>query len=222
MSRLLSISAFLSIAAAGILIVILMVALRAGVTQQKFETISSLASYTSTLLAARQPILATLTFDNLFILTYVGAIAFAMAGLRTAGNGWIAAAAAVGMVATGLLDYGENLHFLTMYAGLDAGIDLTSAELSQRMWASLMKWHIAYAAMFAAGFVIPVRGPVSFVLVWSLRIVLPVIGVLVYTGPVEIRPLLGMARYVLMLSGFLMMAVVFSNEAAHAKTGSMS
>ncbi|MEQ1755270.1 MAG: hypothetical protein ABL973_14185 [Micropepsaceae bacterium] len=217
MSRLLTISAFLAVATTGILTVMLMIALRSGVTQQKFETISALADYTSAFLAARQPILTTLTFDNLFILAYTGTIAIAMAGLRTAENRWIAGAAAVGIVAAGLLDYAENLHFLTMYAGLDAGMDITSGELAQRMWASLMKWHIGYAAMFAAGFVIPVRGPVSFVLVWSLRIVLPVVGVLVYTGPQDMRPLFGLARYVLMLVGFVMMAIVFSNEAARAR-----
>lgn len=217
MSRLLSISAFLAVATTGILSVLLIIALRAGVTQQKFETVSALATYTSAFLAARQPMLATLTFDNLFILAYTSTIAIAMAALRTPENSWIAGAAALGMVAVGLLDYAENLHFLTMYAGLDAGIDITSAELSQRMWASLMKWHIGYAAMFAAGFVIPVRGPVSFLLVWSLRVVLPVVGVLVYTSPEEMRPLFGLARYVLMLVGFVMMAIVFSNEAARVK-----
>jgi hypothetical protein len=217
MQRLLSVASFLSVSAAGILTVMLLVALKAGVTQQKFETLHAMAEYTSAFIAARETMFTTLSFDNLFVLAYVGAITFGMAGLRTAENAWIAGAAATGMVATGLLDYAENLHFLTMYAGLDAGISPTSGEVAQRMWGSMMKWHIAYASLFAAGFVIPVRGPVSFLLVWSLRIVLPVVGVLVYTGPAELQPMLGLARYVLMLSGFAMFALVFSNEAARGK-----
>lgn len=213
MSRLLGVASYLAVTAAGILAIMLMIALESGVTQQKFETVWSLARYTEQFIAARQPLMLTLTFDNLFVLAYTGAIGLAMVGLRNAENGWLAALAAAGMVTTGLLDYAENLHFLTMYANLDAGVAVSDGEVAQRMWSSLMKWHIAYAAMFVASFVVPVRGLLSFILVWSMRVVLPVVGVLVYTGPEEIRPLLGLARYVLMFTGFVMMALVFSSEA---------
>jgi len=214
MSRLLGLASYLAVTAAGILAIMLMIALESGVTQQKFETVWSLARYTEQFIAARQPLLLTLTFDNLFVLAYAGAVGLAMAGLRNAENGWLAALAAAGMLTTGLLDYAENLHFLTMYANLDAGVAISDGEVAQRMWSSLMKWHIAYAAMFVASFVVPVRGLLSFILVWSMRVVLPVVGVLVYTGPEEMRPLLGFARYVLMFSGFVLMALVFSSEAA--------
>jgi hypothetical protein len=214
MSRLLGLASYLAVTAAGILAIMLMIALESGVTQQRFETVWSLARYTEQFIAARQPMLLTLTFDNLFILAYAGAIGLAMAGLRNGENGWLALIAAAGMVTTGLLDYAENLHFLTMYANLDAGVAISDGEVAQRMWWSLMKWHIAYAAMFVASFVVPVRGLLSFILVWSMRVVLPVVGVLVYTAPEEMRPLLGLARYVLMFSGFVMMALVFSSEAA--------
>jgi len=214
MSRLLGLASYLAVTAAGILAIMLMIALESGVTQQKFETVWSLARYTEQFIAARQPLMLTLTFDNLFVLAYTGAIGLAMVGLRNAENGWLAALAAVGMVTTGLLDYAENLHFLTMYANLDAGVAISDGEVAQRMWSSLMKWHIAYAAMFVASFVVPVRGLLSFILVWSMRVLLPVVGVLVYTGPEEVRPLLALVRYALMFGGFVMMALVFSSEAA--------
>lgn len=217
MSRLLGVASYLAVTAAGLLAIMLMIALESGVTQQKFETVWSLARYTEQFIAARQPLMLTLTFDNLFVLAYTGAIGLAMVGLRNAENGWLVALAGVGMVTTGLLDYAENLHFLTMYANLDAGVAVSDGEVAQRMWSSLMKWHIAYAAMFVASFVVPVRGLLSFILVWSMRVVLPVVGVLVYTGPEEMRPLLGLARYVLMFTGFVMMALVFSSEAARQK-----
>jgi hypothetical protein len=214
MSRLLGLASYLAVTAAGILSIMLMIALESGVTQQKFETVWSLARYTEQFIAARQPLMLTLTFDNLFVLAYTGAIGLAMVGLRNAENGWLAALAAVGMVTTGLLDYAENLHFLTMYANLDAGVAVSDGEVAQRMWSSLMKWHIAYAAMFVASFVVPVRGLLSFILVWSMRVVLPVVGVLVYSGPEDMRPLLALVRYALMFGGFVMMALVFSSEAA--------
>jgi hypothetical protein len=216
MRYLLTAAAYLSVAAAGILVVMLLIALEAGVTQQRFEHLFAPADYEAAFAAARKPMLATLTFDNLFILAYAGAIALGLTAMRTPANGWIAAAAAAGIVAAGLLDYGENLRFVVMYAEIDSGIGLNAQNLSAQMWASLMKWHIAYAAMFAASFVIPVRGPVSFVLVWSLRVVLPVVGVLVYVGPPEWRAALSLARYALMLAGFMLFAAVFANEARRA------
>jgi hypothetical protein len=213
MSRLLGAASYLSVVAAGLLAVMLFIALESGVTQQKFEIAQALGTYTRELLAARAAIVWTLTFDNVFVLAYTGAIGLAMAGLRNEANAWVAAVAGAGILAAGLLDYAENLHFLTMYASLDAGAALDEAGIAYRMWSSLMKWHIAYGAMFAASFVIPVRGVISFVLVWSMRVVLPVVGVLVYTAPESVVPLFGLGRYVLMLAGFLMMALVFGGEA---------
>ncbi|MCE9523422.1 MAG: hypothetical protein K8S25_13445, partial [Alphaproteobacteria bacterium] len=160
MRRLLIIAGLLSLVAAGILLAMLAIALQSGVTQQKFEHLFALAEYTEALANARAPMFSTLAFDNLFILAYAGAIGIGMTALRSPETSWLAAVAAVGIVAAGLLDYAENLHFLTMYAGLDAGISPTAGEVAGRMWASLMKWHIVYGSMFAASFVVPVRGVV--------------------------------------------------------------
>jgi hypothetical protein len=53
-----------------------------------------------------------------------------------------------------------------------------------------------------------------------MRVVLPVVGVLHYTTPEAYHAMLGLARYVLMLAGFLLMALVFSSEAQRlAKSG---
>lgn len=201
----------LSVAAAGLLAIMLTVAVQAGgVTQQKFETFSALDVYTTAFAAAKPVILQTLIFDNLFIIAYVGALVIGLAALSTAETRVAAGLAIGGAVTLGLLDYAENLHFITMYARLDAGQALTADELGWRMWASLMKWHIAYLSLALASFVIPVRGLVSFVLVWSLRVVLPVIGVPIYAGPEAWRPMLEIARYGAMLSGFVLFALVFA------------
>ncbi|MFN9543273.1 MAG: hypothetical protein ACK59B_08805, partial [Alphaproteobacteria bacterium] len=89
MVRLLGIASYLAVLAAGILGAMLVVALDAGVTQQRFETVIAVASFSAQFAEARQPMMVTLSFDNLFILAYVGAICLAMAGLRTIETAWI-------------------------------------------------------------------------------------------------------------------------------------
>jgi hypothetical protein len=211
MTRILSFASGMAVAAAGLLTVMLIVAVQSGgVTQQKFELVVPLDAFTAAFIAAKPVILHTLIFDNLFIITYVGALSLGLWAVATAETRLAAGLAIGGLILAGILDYAENLHFIVMYARLDAGFALTADEIGWRMWASALKWHLAYFGLAMASFVIPVRGLVSLILVWSLRIVLPVVGVLIYAGPEAWRPLMGLARYVLMLSGFLMIAVVFA------------
>lgn len=211
MTRMGQAAAGLAVAAAGLLSVMLIVTIQSGgVTQQRFELVMPLDVYTASFSAAKDVILHTLIFDNLFVIAYVGAIVLGMSALATPETKAAAAMAIAGIVCTGILDYAENLHFITMYARLDAGQALTADEIGWRMWASAIKWHIAYAGLAMASFVIPVRGLVSLILVWSLRVVLPVVGVLIYAGPDAWRPILGIARYGAMLSGFVLFAMVFA------------
>jgi hypothetical protein len=213
MSKMGEAAAGLSIAAAGLLTIMLVIAVQSGgVTQQKFELFAAPELFAATFVAAKGVILHTLIFDNLFVIAYVGALALGLAAISTAETRVAAGLAIGGIVSAGLLDYAENLHFIVMYARLDVGHVLSADELGWRMWASMMKWHIAYASLVLASFVIPARGIVSFVLVWSLRLVLPVVGVSIYAGPEAWRPALGIARYGAMLSGFVLFAIVFAGS----------
>jgi hypothetical protein len=213
MDRMRVYAAGLSVAAAGLLANMLVIAVQSGgVTQQKFELFAAPETYTAAFAAAKPVILHTLIFDNLFVIAYVGALALGLAALATAETRVAAGLAIAGIVAAGLLDYAENLHFIVMYARLDAGQGLTADELGWRMWASALKWHIAYAALALASFVIPARGIAGLVLVWSLRLVLPAVGVLIYAGPEAWRPALGLARYGAMLSGFILLTFVFAAD----------
>lgn len=216
-------AAGLSVAAAGLLAIMLIVAVQAGgTTQQRFELVMPLEVYTASFAAAKGVILHTLIFDNLFIIAYVGALALGLSALSTPDTRVAAGLAIGGIVSVGLLDYAENLHFIVMYARLDAGQTLGADEIGWRMWASAMKWHIGYASLALASFVVPARGLVSLVLVWSLRVVLPVVGVLIYAGPEGWRPMLGIARYGAMLSGFILFAMVFASNADSAQSGRTS
>jgi hypothetical protein len=202
-----------SVAAAGLLTVMLAIAIQSGgVTQQRFELFAAPEAYMAAFSAVEPVILHTLIFDNLFIIAYVSALALGLSALTTPETRVPAGLAIAGIAGLGVLDYAENLHFITMYARLNSGQALSADEIGWRMWASMMKWHLGYLSLALASFVIPVRGAASFVLVWSLRVVLPVVGVLIYAGPEAWRPMLGIARYGAMLSGFILFAMVFAGE----------
>jgi hypothetical protein len=204
----------LSAAAAGLLVVMLAIAIQSGgVTQQRFELYAPLDAYSAAFAAAKPTILHTLIFDNLFVIAYTGALSLGFWTLATRETRLAAGFAVAGIAAAGLLDYAENLHFIVMYARLDSGALLTAEELGWRMWASMLKWHLVYAGLAIGSFAIPVRGLVSLCLVWSLRVILPVAGVLIYAGPPEWHAMLGIVRYALMLAGFAMFAVVFAANA---------
>jgi hypothetical protein len=187
-----------------------------GVTQQKFEAIAPLDQYQRMFLAAQPVLVPTIAIDNLFIIAYVSALALGLGALIQPPTRLAGGLAIGGMVLVGLLDYAENLHFLTMYAALGAGAGFSVEDVSGQMWASLMKWHIAYFALFCASFVVRAEGVISFSLVWSLRVVLPVIGVAAATAPEAAQAGLLIARYGLMLAGFALFSLVFWTSATEA------
>lgn len=203
---LLQAAAACALAAALALLAMLAVALaHGGITQQHFEEARPALVFAAELLAARGPLTLTIAIDNVFVLFYVGALALAAWGLR--GGALVPAGLVVaGATALGLLDLAENLDFLRMYAVLDMGGTLTSAEITGRMAASLFKWHVAYLTLFLFGFVIPLRGAVSLLLKLSLWLLLPAIGALLIAGPPDWRPAAALARYAGMLIGFLLIA----------------
>lgn len=220
MARTLTAAAALSLVAAILLLVMLGIAIQSGgITQQRFEHFMPLAEYQAQFLAAQSVITTTLIFDNLFLMAYTLAIAMSAGTLMQADTRVAGYLAIAGMLATGLLDLAENLNFLTFYATLSAGRALSEGAIAGQMWASMFKWHVAYGALLALSFVIPVNGTASAILVWSLRLVLPPVGVLIYAGPDALRPALSLARYALMLSGFVLLALVLLGHARRAEHG---
>lgn len=218
MARTLTAAAALSLVAAILLLVMLGIAIQSGgITQQRFEHIMPLAEYQAQFLAAQSVITTTLIFDNLFLMAYTLAIALGVGALIQPQTRVAGILAIAGMLATGFLDLAENLNFLTFYATLSAGGVLSQDAIAAQMWASMLKWHMAYGALLAVSFVIPVQGLASAVLVWSLRLILPPVGVLIYAGPDALRPALSLARYALMLSGFVLLALVLLGHARTAE-----
>ncbi|NWH07799.1 MAG: hypothetical protein HXY22_03975 [Alphaproteobacteria bacterium] len=214
-------SVLAGVAACFLVAMLTLAVMSGGVTQQKFETLSPITAYTLALANAKPAMSATLALDNLFIILYVASLAIGLSALGGPATRAATVLSVAGMVGVGLFDFAENLHFVTMYAQLDAGMAIAPDQVARQMWASLLKWHIAYFALFMASFVIAERGAglLGAILVWSLRLVLPVVGVLSYSAPDALQPLFFLARYGLMLSGFLLFAWVFAASAGATKGG---
>jgi hypothetical protein len=207
-------AATLCLVAALALLVMLWLALSSGgVTQQNFEAVRAPDLYAEAMRAGAGVLRVTLAFDLLFALCFTTALLFGAAGLARPETLFPAALACMGFIALGVLDWLEDIDFLTMMATLDAGGAIDAGWIAERATLSHMKWQIGASALFVMGFVIPPRGVEAWLLKLSLWFVLPVVVAGVFTLGEPWAELLSFVRYGLMLTGFALFALVFLGAA---------
>jgi len=180
-------------------------------SQERFEVFLDPAQYTAALNEAGRTLRLVLAVDDVYILTYVGALCFAALGFR-AENPAAALAAGLGAIALGGLDFWENM---TMGTSLDmamAGQTLDPARIAYQAAISAAKWHAAAATLVALTFAIPKERFFEILLVWATRLVFPAATALFVTGALDLRQLGLYAIYAGMLSGFVLLAIVTYNR----------
>lgn len=183
-------------------------------TQEQFEVISEPAQYAARMAATAPGLRAVLFIDTLFLLAYtvaIGAAAIAFcANSRPAA--WFAG---LGIVAVMLLDALENA---TMVQSLDI-VALTGSvgmeRIAYQATVSAMKWQAAAAALLAMSFVLPSATPVEKLLVWGVRLGLPVAVPLFVFDAFAMREWGGMLLLASMAAGFVLLAIVVRG---HART----
>ncbi|MDA1330539.1 MAG: hypothetical protein O3B43_05690 [Chloroflexi bacterium] len=201
LSRLIAISA---LGAAAMLAAMLAVSLlNGGATAQDFEVFQDPLSYTRDLLAAEGPLRAILTFDNLFLILYTAAfllIAQAAWGKKSA---LLTIAALGAILITTYLDMQENAELLTFLTLAKNSFGVSAEMLARRMTLSQVKFLSSYLSFFLFAFLLPSDTFLEWLLKWSLWVLAPLVGVLVYTYPSNFFSL---GRYLFMLSGLLLVA----------------
>jgi hypothetical protein len=183
-----------------------------GVTAQDFESFRAPAEYAAALLANEAPLRAILTLDDLFLIFYTATFAFiatASWGKRKKLLVWVGLAA---ILVTAYLDMQENSELLTFLAMAKSGAGISAEMLHSRAVLSQVKFLSSYLSFFLFAFVLPSDTFLEKLLRWSLWVVAPVVGVLVYTYPSNLWML---ARYVFMLVGLLILAWNYGLRAEH-------
>lgn len=212
-------ASWFSFAAGTLLITMLAISLKAGVTQQEFEFVKPAAVYRDGLLHFATPLRMILSFDNLFIVAYVLGTFFFCRVLREANSDGSLLNATLTMVITGgLLDLAENLHILAMLSGAEQGILPTDNQIVLQATCSAVKWHLAYAAFLVIGVAMRPRSGVEKMFAFSLIALQMPIGILVYTvSGKELSQVLQIARYANLLAGFFLIAWLTSRMSVRQK-----
>lgn len=181
--------------------------------QEQFETVSDLARYAALLAATGPGLRAVLFVDTLFLLAYTVAIAFA--DIAFCDNNRAAAwFAGLGIVAVMLLDAVENATMVQSLDLVETGGTITAERIANQALVSAIKWQAAAATLLAISFVLPNATMIEKLLVWGLRIGLPVAVPLFLTDAFGLRETGGLLLLVSMASGFVLLAIVLRRHVA--------
>ncbi|WP_075996759.1 hypothetical protein [Salaquimonas pukyongi] len=195
------------LAAIGLLLAATIVSLTSGASQEPFETIADAAAYASGLAKAETGLRTILFIDSLFIIAYVTAIGFAVAAFasRCRPAAWLGGLA---ILAVAILDMLENA---IMAQSLDMAVLGASITLERIAWQaslSAMKWQMAALALFSVSFILPDESLLERLLVWGLRLGLPLAVPLFVMDAFGLRQIAPAGLGLTMLGGFILLAVV--------------
>ncbi|MCF6303521.1 MAG: hypothetical protein L3J13_10070 [Devosiaceae bacterium] len=202
-------SAVLSVVALVLLVANSLVGLTAFpvTSQEQFEIIYALESYTRNLAAAEPTIRLILFLDSIFILAYVGAISFAAIGFANR-NKPVAWFCGLGILAVMGLDSWENILIVSSLDLVKAGEVINAQIMAQQMLISSFKWQFSAVTLFALSFLLPGKRLAEFLLVWGTRVGLAIAAPLFVFNPFELRPVGSLLILMSMSGGFILLAIV--------------
>lgn len=181
-----------------------------GIGQDPLQYVHPVDEYGRLLLRSPAVLRTVIGLDNVFVVLYCATFLLlatvlkgrvALQGLLTLGVGL--------MVAVGLLDLVENLHFLTMIGGAGQGRIPGRLEIEVTAVESLLKFHLSYLALFLIGLSLP-RDTLGRTLLAraSVYVQLP-LGVAVYVVPAAAALPLVLLRFGYFVAALATVAVTF-------------
>lgn len=180
--------------------------------QDPLETYSDPATFTAFLQAAEPALRTALLLDGLFALSYAGAVAFAVIGLRDRcpPAAW---ASGLGILVTMALDVSENLLMLGSLGLAGSGQEITGERITLHVFVSGMKLHLAAFSLVAFTFTLPERGLVTWVIRWGGRTIMPIAAILFVTNAFGMSADASLGVFVAMTGGFALQAILMFREA---------
>jgi len=175
--------------------------------QEQFEIIYALESYARNLAGAEPAIRVVLLLDSIFILSYIGAISFAIIGFSSR-NLPVAWFCGLGILVVMGLDYWENISIMISLDLVKYGEAINVQTMAQQALISSLKWHASATVLFAFSFLLPGKRLAEFLLVWGTRLGLAIAVPLFVINPFDLRAIGGLLILVSMASGFVLLAIV--------------
>lgn len=181
-----------------------------GIGQDSLQVVSTSADYAAILLQDPAALKVVLGLDNLFILFYLpmfvvlGAVLQRWNAPRT-----VMMAATALLIATGILDLLENMHFRTLLNSAELGITISQGAIDLQVWESLVKFHISYLGLFLLSFALPQDTMIEKALCFAFRWLQASIGILIYVVPAAAMPPLLVGRFAFFCVALLAIGAIF-------------
>lgn len=190
-----------------------------GVSQQALEWAMDPAIYASELIRGGQTLRSIIAIDDVFIAAYL------MASLKLAEHlarreKVVAGAVLVACGTAALLDLHENHQLLSMQAMVLDGVTLEPGAIAVRSDLSQLKWMLGHLAFACVGLTLPRRSRLDQLLAFALVFVQLPVGAALWAAPEGYpRQTLALIRYVLLISGFALIAWGFRRAGGVSGTG---
>ena len=212
LERLLPAAAF---AAAAFVAGMLAIYLATGVGQEALQFVHPQDEYLRLLLADPGALRATIGLDNVFIVLYsTVVVALGVLLVRDGANRALTTVAIVLLGLTGLFDYLENLHFLTMLSSAEQGLGVTLNEIRGQVFESMLKFHVSYAGLFMLGTVMPRRTARERAVAGAAMYLQLPVGILVYTAPPSLAHAMVLVRTAFFVTALCGLGAAYRRRAA--------
>jgi hypothetical protein len=195
----------LAAASAAVLVVMGVITLVTGASQEAHEWYQPPAAYAASLLTKAGVTRALFGLDIGFLVLYTAFFAALADHLRKLGAPfvWLALAA---MIATALLDVVEDHHILSLLAVAEAGRPIEDGALVFQQTLSSSKFSVSYLALVMFGLAVPRDTRLGIALAVFLIVGTLASGVLGYAAPPAWREQLDGGRWIGFLLGFALAA----------------
>jgi hypothetical protein len=186
-----------------------------GIGQDALQVVSTPADYAAILLHDPAALKVVLGLDNLFILSYLPMFIVLGAVLQRSAPRAILIAAVALLIATGILDLLENMHFRTLLGSAELGIAIPQGAIDLQVWESLVKFHLSYVGLFLLSFALPCETALEKTVCFAFRWLQAPIGILIYVVPAAAMPPLLIGRF-----GFFCVALLAIGAIFRRRSGS--
>jgi hypothetical protein len=205
-----------ALAACGLVGAMVAIFFATGVGQDPLQFVHPPGDYAQLLLANPPALRATIALDNVFLALYTTMfVALACVLIERGGHRGFVRFVIGLLIANGLLDLVENLHFLVMLSRAELGIVPSADEIGLQVMESLVKFHVSYLGLLALGFALP-RHTAAQRWLANLSFVQLPIGILVYVTPARVSLVLVFARFSYFVVAFVLVAVGFGRAGSGA------
>jgi hypothetical protein len=195
----------LAAASVGVLLVMTIVSLATGASQEAHEWYQPPAAYAASLLAHAAAVRVLFGLDVGFLVLYTAFFAAFADHLTRLGRPfvWLALGA---MIGTAVLDIVEDHHILSLLAVAESGRPIDDGALVFQQTLSATKFSLSYLALVMFGLAIPRTTALGIILAVFLIIGTLASGVLAYAAPPAWHEQLEGGRWIGFLLGFALAA----------------